>query len=68
MKTKKTKRNIWPAICRRLRGRLTQVEISERLDVPAETWNRWENGVRQPSGYYKKMLMSRIEKKSSDKI
>ena len=51
----------------RLAANLTQVEMSELLEVPVRTIQAWEGGTRVPPGYVEKLVIEKLSNLSLDK-
>ncbi|NBO26690.1 MAG: XRE family transcriptional regulator [Actinobacteria bacterium] len=56
--------NDWDCSCKAWRKGLgfTMQKASEALGVPIKTWESWEYGSRQPSGFAKEAITSKMVK------
>lgn len=43
---------------------LTQKEAAQVLDVPLKTLQAWEQGVRTPPAYLRKMILDQLNRKT----
>ena len=51
----------------RLKAKLTQSEMSERLKIPKRTIEDWERGTRKPPEYVERLIIAELERITKEK-
>ena len=45
----------------RLQLGLTQKEVTDLLEIPLKTWQKWEQGERNPAPWAEKLIVEKLE-------
>ena len=51
----------------RIKAKLTQAEMSERLEIPKRTIEDWDTGKSSPPKYVERLIIAELERIANEK-